>query len=129
MPTFGLGTWQSGDHEEVAESVRTALEVGYRHVDTAQAYGNEAGVGEGIARADVDREDVFLATKVWTDSLAHDDVLSSTEASLERLRTDYLDLLYVHWPDGAYDPEGTLSAFEEFRESGRIERIGVVRAA
>ena len=125
MPTLGLGTWQNDDHEEVAESVRTALEAGYRHVDTAQAYGNEAGVGEGIESADVDREEVFLATKVWTDNLAHDDVLASTEESLEKLGTDYLDLLYVHWPSGAYDPEGTLSAFEELREDGRIERIGV----
>jgi 2,5-diketo-D-gluconate reductase B len=125
MPTFGLGTWQNDDHEEVAESVRTAIDVGYRHVDTAQAYGNEAGVGEGIAAAAVDRDEVFLATKVWTDNLAHDDVLESTAASLEKLGTDSLDLLYVHWPSGAYDPEGTLSAFEELREDGRIERIGV----
>jgi diketogulonate reductase-like aldo/keto reductase len=125
MPALGFGTWQNDDPEQCTESVRTALDVGYRHVDTAQVYDNEAAVGEGIEAASVDREDVFLATKVWIDQLAHDDVLSSTEASLDRLGTDYLDLLYVHWPADAYDPEGTLSAFEELYEAGTIERIGV----
>ncbi|MFW5965011.1 MAG: aldo/keto reductase [Natronomonas sp.] len=125
MPALGFGTWQNDDPEQCTESVRTALDVGYRHVDTAQAYGNEDAVGAGIDAASVDREDVFLATKVWIDQLAHDDVLASTEASLDRLGTDYLDLLYVHWPADAYDPEGTLSAFEELYDSGVIERIGV----
>jgi diketogulonate reductase-like aldo/keto reductase len=125
MPALGFGTWQNDDHEQCVESVRTALEVGHRHIDTAQAYGNEAAVGEGIDAASVDREDVFLATKVWIDQLAHDDVLASTEASLDRLGTDYLDLLYVHWPADAYGPEGTLSAFEELYDAGTIERIGV----
>ncbi|MUV88418.1 aldo/keto reductase [Natronomonas sp. CBA1123] len=125
MPALGFGTWQNDDPEQCTESVRTALDVGYRHVDTAQAYGNEDAVGAGIDAASVDREDVFLATKVWIDQLAHDDVLASTEASLDRLGTDYLDLLYVHWPADAYDPEGTLSAFEELYDAGTIERIGV----
>ena len=125
MPGFGLGTWQNEDPDACAESVRTALEAGYRHVDTAQIYGNETAVGRGIAAADVDREDVFLATKVWIDKLAHDDVLESTQESLEKLDTEYVDLLYVHWPAGEYDPEATLSAFEELRESGAIDRIGV----
>ena len=125
IPRLGLGTYSADDLDQWTEQVRRALELGYRHVDTAQAYGNETGVGDGIADADVDREEVFLATKVWTDNLAHDDVISSTAASLDRLGTDSLDLLYVHWPSGAYDPEGTLSAFEELREEGRIDRIGV----
>ncbi len=119
MPMLGLGTWQNDDHDQCAESVRTALERGYRHVDTAQAYGNEAAVGEGLAAADVDREDVFLATKVWNSNLAHDDVLESTEASLSKLGVDAVDLLYVHWPAGAYDPEGTLSAFDECTNRAR----------
>jgi len=125
MPTLGLGTWQNEDPEACANSVQTALETGYRHVDTAQAYGNEDAVGDGIAAADVDREDVFLATKVWTSELAHDDVLSSTEESLEKLGVDHVDLLYVHWPANAYDPEDTLSAFAELRERGDVEHIGV----
>ncbi|WP_232701090.1 aldo/keto reductase [Halobacterium wangiae] len=125
MPVLGIGTWQNEDHGQCAESVRTALDHGYRHVDTAQAYRNEEAVGRGIAESDVDREDVFLATKVWTSNLAHDDVLETTEESLDRLRTDYLDLLYVHWPANQYDPEETLSAFAELRDEGAIERIGV----
>ena len=99
--------------------------MGYRHVDTAQAYGNEAAVGEGIAAADVDREDVFLATKVWFDRLSPDEVRDSTAASLDRLGVDSVECLYVHWPAGDYDPEATLSAFAALREQGRIEHIGV----
>ena len=125
MPMLGIGTWQNEDPEQCAESVRTALEMGYRHVDTAQAYGNEAAVGDGIAAADVPREDVFLATKVWNANHGHDDVISSTEESLEKLGVDSLDLLYVHWPSANYDPEDTLSAFAELRDRGLIDRIGV----
>jgi diketogulonate reductase-like aldo/keto reductase len=125
MPMLGLGTWQNDDLEQCAESVTTALDAGYRHVDTAQAYGNEAGVGDGIAQADVDREDVFLATKVWIDQLAPEDVRESTRESLEKLGTDYVDLLYVHWPAREYDPEATLGAFADLRDEGLVERIGV----
>ncbi|WP_435345247.1 aldo/keto reductase [Haloarchaeobius sp. HRN-SO-5] len=125
MPTFGLGTWQNDDPEQCTRSVATALEMGYRHVDTAQAYGNEEAVGDGIARADVDREDVFLATKVWTSNLAYDDVKASTERSLEKLGVDYLDLLYVHWPAGEYDPAETLAAFDELADGGTIRNVGV----
>ncbi len=125
MPMLGLGTWENEDPEECAESVRLALETGYRHVDTAQAYGNEESVGEGIARADVPREEVFLATKVWIDELAYDDVIESTRASLDRLGTDYVDLLYVHWPAREYDPEETFDAFAELVDEGLVERVGV----
>ncbi len=125
MPMVGLGTYDNADHDQCVESVRTALELGYRHVDTAQLYRNEAAVGDGIAEADVDREDVFLATKVWVDRLGYDDVHSSVERSLEKLGTDYVDLLYVHWPADAYDPGETLSAFEELKRAGTIDRIGV----
>ncbi len=125
MPMLGLGTWQNDDPEACTESVKTALEMGYRHIDTAQAYDNEEAVGEGIEQADVDREDVFLATKVWIDQLGHDDVIESTKESMEKLGVDYLDLLYIHWPSGDYDPEETLGAFDELVDEGLIERIGV----
>ena len=125
MPVLGLGTWQNKDPDQCADSVRSALEMGYRHVDTAQIYRNEKGVGEGITAADVDREDVFLATKVWIDQLGAEDVKRSTEESLQKLDTDYLDLLYVHWPAKAYDAEETMGAFADLREAGKIERIGV----
>ncbi len=125
MPVFGLGTWENDDQQQVADSVQTAIEMGYRHIDTAQIYGNEEGVGDGIAAADVPREDIFLASKVWIPKLGHDDVIASTKESLEKLGTDYLDLMYVHWPAGAYDAEETLSAFAELKDEGLIERIGV----
>nr|WP_132061511.1 aldo/keto reductase [Halorussus amylolyticus] len=125
MPRLGLGTWQNTDPEQCAESVRTALEAGYRHIDTAQAYDNEEYVGDGIAAADVDRDDVFLATKIWTTNLAHDDVLETAKASLDRLGVDAVDLLYVHWPAGEYDPEGTLAAFDQLYDEGLIRNVGV----
>ena len=125
MPMLGLGTWQNDDPDACIESVKTALNAGYRHIDTAQAYGNEAAVGEGIAQADVDREDVFLATKVWIDNLAYEDVLETAEASLDRLGVDSVDLLYVHWPAREYEPEATLRAFNELYDAGKIDRIGI----
>ncbi len=125
MPVLGLGTWENTNSEQCAESVRTALEMGYRHVDTAQAYGNEAAVGEGIHRAAVDREAVFLATKVWIDSLDHGDVIHTTRESLDRLGVASLDLLYVHWPARTYDPAETMGAFAELYDDGVIDRIGI----
>ena len=125
MPMLGLGTWENDDPDACANAVATALEAGYRHIDTAQAYGNEEHVGRGIERADVPREDVFLATKVWIDNLAYDDVLATTEESLRKLGVDSVDLLYVHWPSRAYDPEGTFRAFDELVDDGKIDRIGI----
>ena len=122
---FGLGTWENTDPDQCAESVEMALEAGYRHIDTAQVYGNEAAVGEGLAAAAVPREEVFLATKVWTDKLAPEEVVASTEASLDRLGVEYVDLLYVHWPAEEYDPAATLSAFETVRDRGLTKHIGV----
>ena len=125
MPRFGLGTYQQTDRETCIESVRRALEAGYRHVDTAQSYGNEAYVGEGLERADVDREEVFLATKLATGNLAYEDVLETTEESLERLGVERVDLMYVHWPLDTYDPEETLPALDEIRDRGLARHVGV----
>jgi 2,5-diketo-D-gluconate reductase B len=125
MPMLGLGTWQNDSHDQCTASVRTALEMGYRHIDTAQIYRNERAVGEGIAAADVSRDEVFLATKVWISNLGAEDVVESTEESLDRLGTDYVDLLYVHWPARAYDPGETLPALERLEERGLVRRVGV----
>jgi len=125
MPMLGLGTWQNEDPGQCADSVETALNVGYRHVDTAQIYGNEDAVGDGIAAADVDREDVFLASKVWINKLGSDDVIASTKESLEKLGTEYVDMMYVHWPAGDYDPAETLPAFAELQDEGHVEHVGV----
>ena len=125
MPMLGLGTWQNTDEDQCADSVRTALEAGYRHVDTAQAYDNEVSVGKGLAAADVDRADVFLATKIWTSNLAYEDVLHTARESLNRLGVDAVDLLYVHWPANEYDPQDTLAAFAELYDDGLIDNVGV----
>jgi len=125
MPMLGLGTWQNDDPQECTDSVETALELGYRHVDTAQAYGNEDAVGDGLAAADVTRDDIFLATKVWNANLAADDVHATTAQSLDDLGVDAVDLLYVHWPAGAYDAEATLGAFDELYDQGKIHNVGV----
>ena len=125
MPVLGLGTWENDDPAQCTESVANALDAGYRHVDTAQIYGNEAAVGEGIAASDVDRDEIFLASKVWIDNLSPADVASSTRESLDKLGVDAVDLMYVHWPAGEYEPEETLPAFGELRDDGLIDRIGV----
>ncbi|MFB6283999.1 MAG: aldo/keto reductase [Halobacteria archaeon] len=125
VPNIGLGTWQNSDPDECIESVEYALDLGYRHVDTAQFYDNEEFVGRGIDLSDVYREDFWLATKVWVDNLGYDDVIESTADSIGRLGVDYLDILYVHWPAGEYDPEGTLPAFDQLRSDGKIRNVGV----
>jgi 2,5-diketo-D-gluconate reductase B len=125
VPRLGLGTSGNDDPEQCAETVRTALELGYRHIDTAQMYENEAAVGEGLARADVPRESVFLATKVHPDNLGADDVMTTVRASLDRLGVDTVDLLYVHWPTGAYEPAETLPAFDRLYEAGLTRHVGV----
>ena len=125
MPMVGLGTWKNSDPEACADSVATALDTGYRHIDTAQAYDNEAAVGNGLEQATVDREEIFLATKIWIDNLSYDEVLETADASLDRLGVDSVDLLYVHWPSRTYDAEDTLAAFNELYDQGKIDRIGV----
>ncbi|WP_202932624.1 aldo/keto reductase [Halorussus salinus] len=125
MPMLGLGTYQMEEYDECVDAVRRAVEMGYRHVDTAEGYENEEAVGDAIAEADVDREDLFLATKVSPDNLDFDHVLTSAEESLDRLGVESVDLLYVHWPLGEYEAEDTLDAFAELREEGMIDEIGV----
>ena len=125
IPELGLGTWQNSNPEECREAVKNALNIGYEHIDTAQAYDNEEDVGEGLADADVDREDFFLASKVWINNLSAGDVKSSTEESIQKLGVDSVDLMYVHWPSGAYEPEETLEAFKDLVEEGKIDNIGI----
>ncbi|MDX1747826.1 MAG: aldo/keto reductase, partial [Halobacteriales archaeon] len=130
LPPIGLGTLRNTDPEECAETIVEAVDVGYRHIDTAQKYGNEAYVGDGIARADIPREDLFVATKVDETNLAYDDVLRTTEESRELLGIDTIDLHYIHWPavsghEDRYDPEETIPAFNELLDEGVIDRVGV----
>ncbi|MFB6101973.1 MAG: aldo/keto reductase [Haloplanus sp.] len=125
LPRLGFGTYRLTAPDRCRTAVRTALETGYRHVDTAEYYGNQASVGDGIAASDIARDDVFLASKVWRDRLDHDDFLASARERVDLLGVDTLDLLYVHWPLGTYDPEETLPALVEARERGLTRRIGL----
>jgi 2,5-diketo-D-gluconate reductase B len=121
LPAVGLGTM--GVEEPAV--VETALDVGYRHLDTAQIYHNEHVVGAGLAASDVPRADVTVATKLWVDSLAPGAVGPSAAASRARLGVEAIDLLYVHRPRGPYDPAGTLAAVDRLVDEGTVRAAGV----
>ncbi len=124
MPYFGLGVYQSEDGSEVINAVKVALNHGYRHIDTAAIYNNEEGVGTGIRESEVDRNDMFLVSKVWNTDQGYDSALKAFDASLERLGTDYLDLYLVHWPKGEISKE-TWKALEKLYKEKRVRAIGV----
>ncbi len=125
IPQLGLGVWQASD-EETERAVGAALDAGYRHIDTAAAYGNEAAVGRGLAASSVPREDVFVTTKLWNADHGHDQALAAVDASLQRLGVDYVDLYLIHWPLQDRDRLlRTWDAMEEIAESGRAKAVGV----
>ena len=126
IPQLGLGVWQA-DNEETESAVRFALdEAGYRHIDTAAAYGNEEGVGRGLASSSVPREDIFLTTKLWNSDQGYDRALAAFDESLTRLGTDYVDLYLIHWPLQDNDRLlRTWEALEKIAESGKAKAIGV----
>jgi diketogulonate reductase-like aldo/keto reductase len=124
IPALGVGTFQLSG-EQARKTVSTALDLGYRHVDTAEYYDNERGVGAGIERAAVDRDEVFLTTKVWRSNLSREDVRPALEASLDRLGTDYVDLLLIHWPHPRVPVAETLEVMDALRDEGLVEHIGV----
>ncbi len=124
MPALGLGTWQM-EEAEAAEAVADALALGYRHIDTAEIYGNERGVGEGLRHGGVPRESIFVTTKVWRDHLDEGGIRRAVEASLRRLGLDFVDLYLVHWPNPAFDLDETLSAMTKVHEEGLARHIGV----
>ena len=126
IPQLGFGVYQVKP-EETAQAVQTALEVGYRHIDTAEMYRNEAGVGEGIRNSGVPREEVFVTSKLNNGFHAHDDALKAFDGTLEALRFDYVDLFLIHWPLPGIDVDyvETWKAMEEIYASGRAKAIGV----
>ncbi|MGP4073396.1 aldo/keto reductase [Piscibacillus sp. B03] len=124
MPGFGLGVYKAEDGKEVVEAVRTAVDNGYRLIDTASFYENERGVGEGIRESSVSRDDLFITTKVWNDEQGYDETLRAFERSLERLKLDYLDLYLIHWPVKER-LQDTWKAMERLYEEGIIKAIGV----
>ncbi len=123
-PALGLGTWQIRG-ENCTKTVKSALELGYRNIDTAQMYGNEDKVGEGISRSGTDRKEIFLTTKIANDNHAHQDVLDSMAESLKRLRTDYVDLLLIHWPNKSVPLGETLKAMNELANEGKVLHLVV----
>ncbi|PSP74959.1 aldehyde oxidoreductase [Halobacteriales archaeon QS_1_68_20] len=125
LPPLGFGTYDDEDSQVSAEAVAYALDHGYRHVDTAEMYGNEDVVGAGVRASSVDREEVVVATKLAPEHLAYDDAIEHAHASADRLGVDYLDLLYVHWPDTTYDPGETLPALDHLRETGLVREVGM----
>src|SRR5271166_3475180 len=120
MPMLGLGVWQVPDGPECVNAVRSALELGYRHIDTAQAYGNEESVGRALRESGVPREDVFITTKFYP---ARTDPAAEAERSLRRLGLDHVDLYIVHWPQGG--PLWAWPGMERARELGYARSVGV----
>ncbi|WP_316156377.1 2,5-didehydrogluconate reductase DkgB [Cupriavidus sp. BIC8F] len=126
VPSFGVGTFRLTGQAAI-DSVRNALDLGYRAVDTAQIYGNEADVGQAIAEAGVKRDELFVTTKIWTANYAADKLVPSLRESLDKLRTDYVDLTLIHWPapgNGVELPE-YMAALAQAKALGLTRQIGV----
>lgn len=130
IPEIGFGTWQTT--ESVQKTVKAALEAGYRHIDTADIYGNEEEIGEAIEESGIERKDLYLTTKIWNSNRSAQGVKYSVEQSLKKLKTNYLDLLLIHWPANEKQFENwkdinaeTWKAMEELYKSGVVKTIGV----
>ena len=123
MPILGFGVYQVPDHNECEKAVSEALEVGYRLIDTAQAYFNEEAVGNAIKKSGIDRKDIFLVTKIWISNAGEEKAYKSIDESLKKLQTDYVDLLLIHQPIGDY--YGTYRAMEKAYKEGKTRAIGI----
>ena len=123
MPILGFGVFQIPDLGECERVVSEAIEVGYRLIDTAQAYGNEEAVGKAVQKSGLPREDFFITTKVWISNAGYEKAKASLDESLRKLQMDYIDLVLIHQPFGDY--YGTWRALEEYYKAGKIRAIGV----
>lgn len=125
MPQLGFGVWQV-PNETAEATVEHALAAGYRSIDTAMIYGNEVGVGKAIAKSDIPREELFIATKVWNADQGYETTLQAFDESLEKLGLDYVDLYLIHWPTPKHDKYvETYQALEKLYKEGRVKAIGV----
>lgn len=124
MPWFGLGVYKVENGEEVEQSVLSAIEAGYRSIDTAAFYENESGVGRAIKASEVPREELFITTKVWNDKQGYESTLKAFDESISKLGLDYVDLYLIHWP-GKDKYKDTWRALEKLYKEGRIRAIGV----
>jgi 2,5-diketo-D-gluconate reductase B len=124
VPRVGLGTWRLAG-QVCYDMVRAALDVGYRHIDTAHLYLNEEEVGRALRDSNFPREMIFLTTKLSFDRMHHDEVIQTSEQSLLRLKTDYVDLLLIHWPSADVPLKETLDAMAELHARGRVRHVGV----
>jgi len=126
LPQIGFGTWQIKDDDDAADAVRSALDIGYRLIDTAMIYGNEAGVGAAVRYHEVPRDEIFVTTKLWNDSHDYDAALKAFDASLNRLGLEYLDMYLIHWPVPSQDKfRQAWRALERLYEEKRVRAIGV----
>jgi 2,5-diketo-D-gluconate reductase B len=124
IPVLGFGTWKlTGD--DCIRATNCALETGYRHIDTAQIYENEAEIGTALSGSNIPRADIFLTTKVWTENLKDGDLQRSVDASLKKLKTDYVDLLLIHWPINDVPFAEQLNALKSVQDAGKARLIGV----
>lgn len=126
IPAFGLGTFRLKDDVVIA-SMKTALELGYRTIDTAQIYDNEAAVGQAIEESAVPRDELFITTKIWIENLSPEKLIASLEESLQKLRTDYVDLTLIHWPspNDTVAVEAFMPALLEAKKQGLTRQIGI----
>lgn len=132
IPCIGYGTWQAPEGPVTVQAVREAIAAGYRHIDTAAAYGNEVSVGAAVRACGVPREQLFITSKLWNDAHGYDQTLAAFDRTMEALGLDYLDLYLIHWPNpasirGCWQEKnaGTWRAFEELYRAGRVRAIGV----
>lgn len=132
IPCVGFGTWQTPDGETAVSAVLSAIGAGYRHIDTAEGYGNEKSVGAAVKKSGVDRKELFITSKLWNSNHGYEKTLAAFEKTMKKLDTDYLDLYLIHWPNpiafrGNWQQAnaGTWKAFEELYRAGRVRAIGV----
>jgi len=124
IPALGFGTFRMPD-ADVHRVLPEALKLGFRHVDTAQIYKNEAAVGDVLKSSGIARQDIFLTTKVWVDRVGHQDFIASVDESLTKLKTDHVNLLLLHWPQSEMPLADRIGALNELRKAGKVKNIGV----